>query len=115
MNEQINQQSSPSIEYTYKLIKGGDNNTYVSVEPLMHDIELSIQKMCEMNIDQLSQENKQVFDLKILGLKTVFEFLGAIKMEQTLKEKAQELKGDVPLNTESNFTLTGASPSKAVH
>jgi hypothetical protein len=98
------------IEYTYKIIKGGDNNTYVSVEPLMHDIELSIQKMCEMNIDELSKDNKQIFDLKILGLKTVFEFLGAIKMERTLKEKQQELNGDVPLNTESNFTLTGASP-----
>lgn len=115
MSEQINQESSSSIEYTYKLVKGKDDYTYVSVEPLMHDIELSIQKMCEINIDQLSQENKQVFDLKILGLKTVFEFLGALKMERTLKEKLEVMTGNITLSTESNFTLTGASPSKVVH
>ena len=98
------------IEYTYKLIKGADNNTYVSVEPLMQDIETSIQQLCVMDISTLDEENKKIFDLKILGLKTVFEFLGALRMEQTLKEKSQELKGDIPLNTESNFTVTGASP-----
>ena len=102
--------NNPEIEYTYKLIRGADNNTYVSVEPLMRDIEISIEKLYDMNIDHLSEENRQIFDLKLLGLKTVFEFLGALKMEQTLKEKASELKGDVPLNTESNFTITGASP-----
>ena len=55
-------------------------------------------------------DNKQIFDLKILGLKTIYEFLGALEQEQFLKEKQQELKGEVPLNTESNFTVIGASP-----
>ena len=107
--------NNPQIEYTYKLFKGADNNVYVSVGPLMKDIELSIEKLYDMNIDHLSDENKQIFDLKLLGLKTVYEFLGALQMEQTLKDKAQELKGEVPLNTEANFTLTGASPDNKVH
>lgn len=101
---------NPEIEYTYKLFKGSDNHLYVSVGPLMKDIELSIEKLYELNIDHLSEENKQIFDLKLLGLKTVYEFLGALQTEQLLKDKAVELKGEIQLNTESNFTLTGASP-----
>lgn len=98
------------IEYTYKLLKGADNVLYVSVGPLMNDIQLSIDKMYEIDIGELSNEDKQLFDLKILGLKTVYEFLGALQMEQTLKDKGKELKGDIPLNTDSNFTVVGASP-----
>lgn len=101
---------SEQIEYTYKLFKGADNTIYVSVGPLMEDIQKSIEKMMEMDITELSQDNKQIFDLKILGLKTVYEFLGALQTEQFLKDKAQELKGNLPINTDSNFTLTGASP-----
>lgn len=98
------------IQYTYKLIKGADNTLFVSVGPLMNDIQLSIDKMYDINIDDLSDDDKQIFDLKILGLKTVYEFLGALVMEQTLKDKNKELSGDIPLNTTNNFTVVGASP-----
>lgn len=100
------------LEYTYKLFRGADKNLYVSVEPLMADIKNSIEKMADMDIEELSDDNKQLFDLKILGLRTIYEFLGALQQEQFLKEKGQELKGDVPLNTEANFTVMGASPSQ---
>ena len=104
--------TSKQIEYTYKLFRGADNNLYVSVGPLMGDIKKSIETMVDMDITKLSDENKQIFDLKILGLRTIYEFLGALEQEQYLKDKSQELKGNLPLNTESNFTLTGASPTK---
>jgi len=104
MSEQVKDPTSPEgIEYNYKLIKGGDNNTYVSVEPLMADISKSVDKMAEIDISNLSPENRQIFDLKLLGLKTVYEFLGALKTEQTLREKAQEFKGQVDLNAESTL------------
>lgn len=104
----MNQQQQ--IEYTYKLFRGADNHLYVSVGPLMEDIKKSIETMVDMDITQLNDDNKQIFDLKILGLRTIYEFLGALQQEQFLKDKKQELSGEVPLNTESNFTLTGASP-----
>ena len=61
------------LEYTYKLIKQDDGELLVTVKPLMKDIESSINKMMEIDVDELSPENKQIFDLKILGLKTVYE------------------------------------------
>jgi hypothetical protein len=102
MSEQVKDPTTPQgIQFNYKLIKGGDNHTYVSLEPLMDDIQKSIDKMMDINIDVLSNDNKQLFDLKLLGLKTVYEFLGALKTEQTLREKAQEFKGTVDLKAET--------------
>lgn len=98
------------MEYTYKLFRGSDKHLYVSVGPLMNDIKNSIETMVDMDITNLSEENKKIFDLKILGLRTIYEFLGALEQEQFLKDKGQELRGEIPLNTDSNFTLTGASP-----
>lgn len=113
MTDKTNQETSPTgITYNYKLIKGGDNNTYVSVEPLMNDIQTSVDKMMEIDISNLSPENKQIFDLKLLGLKTVYEFLGALRTEQTLREENAKLKGDIPLNTQGSYT---AMTDKVVH
>jgi hypothetical protein len=108
--EKVN--DTKELVYTYKLMKGADNELYVTVKPLMNDIQNSMEKMLEIDTTELSKENKQLFDLKLLGLKTVYEFLGALVTEQTLKDKAVELRGDIPLNTESNFTVTGMSPTK---
>lgn len=113
MNEQVKDPTTPEgITYNYKLIKGGDNNTYVSVEPLMNDIQKSVDKMMEMNITDLSSENKQIFELKLLGLKTVYEFLGALRTEQMLKEENAKFKGDVDLNTQSTYSV---NTDKVIH
>ena len=45
------------------------------------------------------QEDKEIFNLKILGLKTIFEFLGALVQEQTLKDAAKELNGTDNIQT----------------
>ncbi len=103
MTEQVNE----GIEYTYKLMKGGDGYLYVSIQPLMKDIAASVAKMHTMDISDLSDENQRIFDLKMLGLTTVYEFLGAFITEQQLKDTAAELKGTVPLNTKDSYSLMG--------
>ena len=87
------------IEYTYKLYRDDDEQLVVTVDPLVKDIELSIEALMEMNVDELSDENKQIFDLKILGLRTIHQFLGALQQEQYLKEYKTELKGQVNIET----------------
>jgi hypothetical protein len=87
------------IEYTYRLAKDQDGELLVTVKPLMNDIETSIQQMMDIPIDTLTQEDKEIFNLKILGLKTIHEFLGALVQEQTLKDAARELKGTVNIQT----------------
>ena len=103
MTEQI----KDGMEYTYKLMKGGDGYLYVSIQPLMKDIAESIKQMHSMDISHLSDENQRVFDLKMLGLTTVYEFLGAFITEQQLKDAAAELKGTVPLNINDGYNPIG--------
>jgi hypothetical protein len=91
------------IEYTYKLYRDDDEQLVVTVDPLVKDIEQSLEKLMEMNVDDLSDENKQIFEMKILGLRTIHQFLGALQQEQYLKEYKQglttELKGKVNIDT----------------
>lgn len=89
------------MNFTYKLIKGSDNNLYVSVQPLMNDVNNSIVMLCKTDISKLSEVDRQAFDLKLLGLKTVYEFLGSLVTEQILKDKQLELSGTVPLNVDT--------------
>jgi hypothetical protein len=103
MTEQIN----TGIAYTYKLLKGGDGHLYVSIQPLMKDIAESVRQMQVMDVSHLSDENQRIFDLKMLGLTTVYEFLGSFVTEQQLKDAAADLKGVVPLNTSDSFSPMG--------
>ena len=76
---------------------------------LVKDIEVSIQKMMDMDVEELSDDNKHLFEMKILGLRTIHQFLGALQQENYLKEyKAgltTELKGQV--NIDVNERLDG--------
>lgn len=96
------------IEYSYKLYRD-DEQLVVTVDPLVKDIEVSIETMMNMNVDDLSDDNRQIFEMKILGLRTIHQFLGALQQEQYLKEyKAgltKELKGKI--NIDVNERLDG--------
>ena len=97
------------IEYTYKLYRDNDEQLVVTVDPLVKDIEVSLEKMMEMNIDELSDDNKNLFEMKILGLRTIHQFLGALQQENYLKEykagMTTELKGSI--NIDVNERLDG--------
>ena len=99
------------IEYTYKLYRDDDEQLVVTVDPLVKDIELSIQAMMDMPTDTLSDENKHIFEMKILGLRTIHQFLGALQQEQYLKEyKAgitTELKGRVNIDVQQDLNILG--------
>ena len=92
---------SEQIEYTYKLYRDNEE-LVVTVDPLVKDIEKSVNAMMEMNIDDLSDENKHIFEMKILGLRTIHQFLGALQQENYLKEykagMTTELKGKINID-----------------
>jgi hypothetical protein len=111
MSEQVNE----GVDYTYKLMKGGDGFLYVSIQPLMKDVAESVRQMQEMDVSHLSDENQRIFDLKMLGLTTVYEFLGAFVTEQMLKDKAAELKGTVPLNVKDSYYPLGDDSNVTKH
>jgi hypothetical protein len=105
------------IEYTYKLYRDNDEQLVVTVDPLVKDIEVSLEKMMEMNIDELSDDNKNLFEMKILGLRTIHQFLGALQQENYLKEykagMTTELKGKI--NIDVSERLDGLTQENTVH
>ena len=107
---------SQEIEYTYKLYRDSDQ-LVVTVDPLVKDIEVSLEKMMSMNVDELSDETKNLFEMKILGLRTIHQFLGALQQENYLKEyKAgltDELKGQI--NIDVHERLDGLTQENTVH
>jgi hypothetical protein len=96
------------IEYTYKLYRDNEE-LVVTVDPLVKDIEISIEKMMNMDVEELSDDNKHLFEMKILGLRTIHQFLGALQQENYLKEYksgiTSELKGKI--NIDVNERLDG--------
>ncbi len=99
------------IEYTYKLYRDEEQQLVVTVDPLVKDIETSIQVLMDMDVTELSEDNRQIFELKILGLRTIHQFLGALQQEQYLKEyKAgltKELKGRVNIDVQQDLNVLG--------
>ena len=97
---------SEQIEYTYKLYRDNEE-LVVTVDPLVKDIEISIQRMMDMDVEELSDDNKHLFEMKILGLRTIHQFLGALQQENYLKEyKAgltTELKGKVNIDVQERL------------
>ena len=98
------------IEYTYKLYRDNEQ-LVVTVDPLVNDIEASLEKMMEIDISDLSADNKHLFEMKLLGLRTIHQFLGALQQENYLKEyKAgitTELKGRVNIDVEQDLNVLG--------
>jgi hypothetical protein len=107
---------SEQIEYTYKLYRDNEE-LVVTVDPLVKDIETSLEKMMDIDITELSDENKHLFEMKILGLRTIHQFLGALQQENYLKEyKAgitDELKGSI--NIDVNERLDGLTQESIIH
>jgi hypothetical protein len=103
------------IEYTYKLYRDNEE-LVVTVDPLVKDIEISIEKMMNMDVEELSDDNKHLFEMKILGLRTIHQFLGALQQENYLKEYksgiTSELKGKI--NIDVNERLDGLT-QRTVH
>jgi hypothetical protein len=99
---------SQEIEYTYKLYRDNEE-LVVTVDPLVKDIEISIQRMMDMDIEELSDDNKHLFEMKILGLRTIHQFLGALQQENYLKEyKAgltTKLKGQVNIDVNERLDV----------
>ena len=82
------------LEYKYHVETGPDGIRWVSVEPLMDDIVASIEQLMKLpkeEFEKLDDDGKHIIEMKILGLRTVHEFLGSIITADNLKKmKPQE-------------------------
>ena len=78
------------LEFNYKVETGPDGIRWVSIEPLLDDIVKSIDGLMKVDHEKLDDEGKHVLDMKILGLRTIHEFLGSIITADNIKKLKEQ-------------------------
>lgn len=74
------------LEFDYKVETGPDGIRWLSVEPLMADIVKSLDSLMNLPTEKLDDEGKQLIEMKILGLRTIHQFLGSIITADNIKK-----------------------------
>jgi len=52
----------------------------------MGDIQKHFDNLHDMDTSEFTKQDKQLLDLKVIGLRAIYEFLGALKLEHELSE-----------------------------
>ena len=77
------------LEFNYVVETGPDGIRWVSLEPLMNDIVGALNGLMNLpkeEFEKLDDDGKHIIEMKILGLRTVHEFLGSIITADNLKK-----------------------------
>lgn len=93
------------LEFKYHVETGPDGIRWVSVEPLMDDIVSSIDALMKIDTKDMSQEDTHILDMKILGLRTVHEFLGSIITADNLKKMKGNTNGQSQQQEETSTII----------
>jgi len=71
---------------SYKLERRQDKNIWVNIQPVMADIQKHFDNLHDMDTSNFTDKDKELLQLKIVGLRAIYEFMGALKLEHELKE-----------------------------
>ena len=71
---------------TYKLERREDKNIWVNIQPVMADIQKHFDNLHDMDTSSFTDQDQELLELKIVGLRAIYEFFGALKLEHELKE-----------------------------
>jgi hypothetical protein len=107
------------MKNTYRLEKRDDNHTWVTLEPLMQDIQTNYDKLVEMDTSTFTEKDQELLELKMQGLQQVYQFLGALVLESnlaTLREQ-RKIEEEITKATELFKTTTAvtAAPNITVN
>lgn len=75
----------------YNIQTGPDGIYWVTLQPLMKDVQNSVDQLMAIDVNTLTVSDQELLNLKILGLHTVYQFLGSLETEQFLRDKRIEL------------------------
>jgi len=71
---------------SYKLERRQDKNIWVNIQPVMADIQKHFDNLHDMDTSNFTDKDRELLQLKIVGLRAIYEFMGALKLEHELKE-----------------------------
>jgi hypothetical protein len=87
---------------SYKLERRSDGNIWVTIQPLMADIQVHFDNLHDMDTSEFTEQDQQLLQLKIIGLRAIYEFLGALKLEHELSELREKKQMEDYLTNQIN-------------
>lgn len=91
-NQQYTKRKSPKNNYQLK--RDEQDIVWVSIQPLMRDVTEHIKLLSDLDISNLDKFDQRDYDIKLLGLNSIYSFLGALMQEIELKELQEKQNGD---------------------
>jgi len=85
----------------YKVERGPDGVYWLSVDPFMHDIMEALELLMKMDISELSEDDQNEINMRILGLKAIYTMMGSLIQEKTL----ETLRGQHNATVDENSQL----------
>ena len=74
----------------YKLQEGPDGTVWCSIQPLVQDIQATLETLMETDIEFLTPEQQQHLGLKMVGLNAIQEFMRALLTEHEMNRIINE-------------------------
>jgi len=93
------------MKNTYKLERRTDGHVWVNIKPLMDDIQKNYDNLLEIDKSAFTKEDLDIFELKILGMHSIYQFLGALDFEHRLKEEALKQAAIDGINNQINDSI----------
>ena len=78
----------------YEFKKDDNNITWVTLEPLVYQTKLYLEKACDLDITKLNEDEQRGVNFSILALQSVCNFLKTLQTEAEIRELTKE-KQDV--------------------
>lgn len=73
----------------YKLVSGPDDIVWVSIQPLMQDVQQALKALESADTTEFTEQGKQINEFNITGMKAIYTFLGALLQEHKSNEYAK--------------------------
>lgn len=79
------------MQKTYQITQGPDGILWVSIQPLMEDIKSAITDVMALDVSHATDAQRKVVDFKLMGLRSIHEFLGALITEHELAQARERV------------------------
>ncbi len=70
----------------YQLVEGPDKTVWVSLQPLVSDVNDMLQHIQTIDLETLSTIDKDIMEFNMIGLKAISTFLSALVQESKQNE-----------------------------
>jgi hypothetical protein len=77
------------------MVRAEDGIVWVTVQPLMNEVKQALEKAKNINVSNMTTDDKRGVDFTILSMEAVYNFLGSLMTEQNVNEMISDATPEV--------------------